>query len=246
MGKAFEIVNEIEVGATPEQAWEAVATREGMDAWFMGRNEIEPREGGKVRTITPGFAEEATVTTWDPPNRFIYRGDEAEDGSFMSFDYRIEGRDKGNTSIRWIHSGLLGGDWEAEYEAMSEGDPAYFHKLGQYLTYFFGRKATPVDAFGPELPDREQAWKLIRTGLGLGGPVAVGDKVRLTPEGIAPIEGIVEWISPSFLGVRSDDALYRFIHAFYGPVMVGHHIFADVDQKEAEDAWKSWMNGLIS
>jgi uncharacterized protein YndB with AHSA1/START domain len=246
MGKAFEIVNEIEVGATPEQAWQAVATGEGMDAWFMGRNEIEPREGGKVRTITPGFAEEATVTTWDPPNRFVYRGDEAEDGSFMSFDYRIEGRDKGNTSIRWRHSGLLGGDWEAEYEAMSEGDPAYFHKLGQYLTYFFGRKATPVDAFGPELPDREQAWKLIRTGLGLGGPVAVGDKVRLTPEGIAAIDGIVEWISPSFLGVRSDDALYRFIHAFYGPVMVGHHIFADVDQKEAEDAWKSWMNGLIS
>jgi uncharacterized protein YndB with AHSA1/START domain len=246
MGKAFEIVNETEVGATPEQAWQAVATGEGMDAWFMGRNEIEPREGGKTRTITPGFAEEATVTKWDPPNRFAYRSDEAEDGSFMSFDYRIEGRDKGNTSIRWIHSGLLGGDWEAEYEAMSEGDPAYFHKLGQYLTYFFGRKATPVDAFGPELPDRDQAWKLIRTGLGLGGPVAVGDKVRLTPEGIAAIDGIVEWISPSFLGVRSDDALYRFIHAFYGPVMVGHHIFADVDQKEAEDAWKSWMNGLIS
>jgi hypothetical protein len=46
--------------------------------------------------------------------------------------------------------------------------------------------------------------------------------------------------------VRSDDALYRFIHAFYGPVMVGHHIFRNVDQKEEEAAWKSWMNGLIS
>jgi uncharacterized protein YndB with AHSA1/START domain len=246
MGKAFEIVNEIEVGATPEQAWQAVATGEGMDAWFMGRNEIEPREGGKTRTTTPGFDEEATVTTWNPPNRFAYRTDEAEDGSFMSFEYGIEGGDKGNTSIRWIHSGFLGGDWEAEYEAMQEGDTAYFHKLGQYLTYFFGRKATPVDAFGPEFPDRDQAWKLIREGLGLPGPVAVDDKVRLTPEGIGPIEGIVEWVSPSFLGVRSDDALYRFIHAFYGPVMVGHHIFRDVDQKEEEDAWKSWMNGLTS
>jgi hypothetical protein len=94
---------------------------------------------------------------------------------------------------------------------MNEGDTAYFHKLGQYLTYFFGRKATPVDAYGPEFPDREQAWKLIREGLGLSGPVAVDDKVRLTPEGIAPVEGIVEWVSPSFLGVRSEDALYRFI-----------------------------------
>jgi uncharacterized protein YndB with AHSA1/START domain len=246
MGKAFEIVNEIEVGATPEQAWQAVATGEGMDAWFMGRNEVEPREGGKTRTITPGFAEEATVTTWDPPNRFAYRTDEAEDGAFMSFEYRIDRQDKGNTAIRWIHSGVLGGDWEAEYEAMNEGDTAYFHKLGQYLTYFFGRKATPVDVFGPDLPDREQAWRLIREGLGLPGSVAVDEKVRLTPEGIAPIEGIVEWVSPSFLGVRSDDALYRFIHAFYGPVMVGHHIFSNVDQKKEEAAWKSWMNGLIS
>jgi uncharacterized protein YndB with AHSA1/START domain len=246
MGKEFEIVNEIEVGATPEQAWQAVATGEGMDAWFMGRNEIEPREGGKARTVTAGFAEEATVTTWDPPNRFVYRTDEREDGSFMSFDYQIEEKGKSNTSIRWIHSGLLGDNWEAEYEAMNEGDAAYFQKLGQYLTYFFGRKATPVDAYGPEFPDREQAWKLIREGLGLPGPVTVDDKVRLTPKGIAPIEGVVEWVSPSFLGVRSDDALYRVIHAFYGPMMVGHHIFADVDEKEAVEAWKSWMNGLVS
>ncbi|MGH2663470.1 MAG: SRPBCC family protein [Actinomycetota bacterium] len=246
MGKAFEIVNNIEVAATPEQAWQAVATGEGMDAWFMGENDIEPREGGTVRTITPGFAEEATVTTWDPPNRLVYRTDAAEDGAFMAFDYRIERGDKGNTSIRWVHSGFLGDNWEAEYEAMIEGDTAYFHKLGQYLTYFFGRKAIPVDATGPELPDREQGWSLIREGLGLPGPVAVDEKVRLTPKGIDPIEGVVEWVSPSFLGVRSEDALYRFIFAFYGPVMVGHHLFMDVDQNEAVEAWKAWMNGLVS
>jgi hypothetical protein len=33
MGKAFEIVNEIDVGATPEQAWQAISTGEGMDGW---------------------------------------------------------------------------------------------------------------------------------------------------------------------------------------------------------------------
>jgi uncharacterized protein YndB with AHSA1/START domain len=247
MGKSFEIEHEVEVGATPEQAWQAVATGEGMDAWFMGRNEIEPREGGKTRTVTPTWSEEATVTTWDPPNRFAYRTDEAEDGAFYSFDYRIEGKEQGNTSIRWTHSGVLGENWEAEYEAMTEGDEAYFHKLGQYLTYFFGRKATPVEAHGPEVHDREQAMKIMRQGLGLAGPVAVDDKVRLTPEGLAPIEGTVEWVSPSFLGVRSDDALYRFIWAFTGPLMIAHHLFAeDVDQKEAEAAWKAWLDGLVS
>ena len=245
MGKSFDIENEIEVGATPEQAWQAIATGEGMDGWFMGSNEIEPREGGKIRTVTPQWTDEATITTWDPPNRFAYRTDEAEDGAFMTFDYRIEGRDKGDTSIKWTHRGMLGDNWEKEYEAMNEGDSAYFHKLGVYLTHFFGRTATPVETYGPEVHDREQAMKIMREGLGLAGPVAEDDKVRLTPEGIDPIDGVVEWVSPSFLGVRSDDALYRFIWAFTGPLMVAHHIFRDVDQKAEEEAWKSWLNGLI-
>ena len=246
MGKAFELEHEVEVGATPEQAWQAVATGEGMDAWFMGRNEIEPKEGGKIRTVTPTWEEEATVTTWDPPNHFAYRTAEAKDGAFMSFDYRIEGTGKGDTSIKWTHSGMLGDNWEREYDAMVEGDTAYFHKIGVYLTYFFGRKATPVEAYGPEVHDREQAMKIMREGLGLTGPVAVDDKVRLTPEGIEPIEGVVEWVSPSFLGVRSDDALYRFIWAFTGPLMVAHHIFRDVDEKEEREAWKSWLDGLVA
>jgi uncharacterized protein YndB with AHSA1/START domain len=244
MGKAFEIVNEIEVGATPEQAWQAIATGEGMDGWFMGTNEIEPREGGKIRTVTPTWKDEATITTWDPPTRFAYRTDEKPDGAFYSFDYRIEGGDKGTTAIKWVHTGALGDNWEAEYEAMTEGDEAYFHKLGVYLTYFFGRKATPVETYGPEVHDRDQAMKLMRTGLGLGGPVAVDDKVLLGPEGIEPIDGVVEWVSPSFLGIRSEDALYRFVWAFTGPLMVAHHIFKEVDEKEETAAWKTWLEGL--
>ncbi len=244
MGKGFEIVNEVEVGATPEQAWQGIATGPGMDAWYMGRNEIEPREGGRIRTSTPTWSEEATVTTWDPPNRLAYRTAEAEDGAYMNFEYLIEERGKGTTAIKWIHSGVLGENWEAEYEAMTEGDTAYFHKLGVYLTHFFGRKAAPVETYGPEVHDREKAMEIMREGLGLPGPVAVDDKVRLTPEGIEPIDGVVEWVSPSFLGVRSDDALYRFIWAFTGPLMVAHHIFRDVDEKAELEAWKSWLNGL--
>lgn len=246
MGKDFELPHEIEVSATPEQAWQAIATGEGVDGWFMGRNEIEPREGGKIRTVTPTWSEEATVTTWDPPNRFAYATENAEDGAFMNFDYRIEEKEKGKTSIRWIHSGRLGDNWEQEYEAMAEGDEAYFHKLGLYLTYFFGRKATPVETYGPEVHDRDKAMEIFRAGLGLPGPVEVDQKVTLTPEGIEPIEGVVEWVSPSFLGVRSDDAIYRFIWAFTGPLMVAHHIFKDVDEEKETEAWKVWLDGLAS
>jgi uncharacterized protein YndB with AHSA1/START domain len=246
MAQPFEIDEQIEVPASPQQAWEAITTGPGMDGWFMGTSEIEPGVGGKVRTVHPGFTSESTITTWDPPNRFKYESPVGEDGTHHAFEYLVDRREKGS-AIRWLHTGFLGGDWEAEYEALKKGDPAYVHKLQQYLTYFIGRKATPVDAFGPEVEDSERAWKLIRGGLGLPDPVEVGKPVRLTPEGLGPIEGEVDWVSEDFLGVRTDDALYRFIHAFYGPLMVGHHLFSEgVDRKKAEEAWTSWLNGLVS
>ena len=37
----------------------------GMDGWFMGTTEIEPRLGGAVRTALPGFTMKSTVTAWD-------------------------------------------------------------------------------------------------------------------------------------------------------------------------------------
>ena len=45
MAHRFEITQDLEVGATPEQVWEAIATGRGMDSWFMGQSEVEPREG---------------------------------------------------------------------------------------------------------------------------------------------------------------------------------------------------------
>jgi hypothetical protein len=167
-------------------------------------------------------------------------------GTLHAFEYHVERRGTGST-IRWHHSGFLGGDWEAEYEAMSEGDPMYLHKLAEYIDHFLGRRATVVDAFGPNVPDRDRVWPILRQGLGLTAPVSLEDRVRLTPEGFAPIEGDVDYLSPSFLGVRTDDGLYRFIHGFEGTVMVGHHLFdTDVDPKEAEEAWASWLNGLFA
>jgi uncharacterized protein YndB with AHSA1/START domain len=245
MPHKFEIAKDLEVEATPEQVWEAIATGRGTDSWFMGRNEIEPREGGTVRWSIGGFTAESTVTAWDPPRRFVSTGTESPDGSFHQFDYRIEERG-GRTTIQYVHSGMLGGDWEAEYEAMSEGDPMYLQKLVEYVTYFSGRFATPVDAQGPPVADREHALAEFRRGLGLRDEVAEGDLVRLTPDGFPPIDGVVDCVSRSFLGVRSSDALYRFIFGFTGTVMVGHHLFADgVDHNEAEDAWRSWLARLF-
>jgi hypothetical protein len=63
------------------------------------------------------------------------------------------------------------------------------------------------------------------------------------------LEGEVDWLSRDFLGVRTDDGIYRFMHisVFGGPTGVGHHIFVDdLDQAETERAWASWLEGLFS
>ena len=248
MPHAFELRYENEIEATPEDVWRAISTGSGLDAWFMGLNEVEEREGGTARTELPGFPMESTVTVWQPPTRLVTRSPEAEDGSAHSFDYRIEPRGE-RTAVRWIHTGFLGDDnWELEYEGMSEGDPMYFDKLAAYLTYFSGRVATPVNVFGPGPMDKDAAWATYATALGLRGASTVGDRVVLSPAGLPRIEGVVDYRSPSFLGVRSDDAMYRFMHIDgNGTVGLGHHLFAEgLDQPTIEGAWASWLSGVFA
>ena len=249
MAHPFELTHQIEVDATPDEVWQAIATGPGVDSWFMGRNEIEPREGGTVRTIMRGGTEEGTVQAWEPPNRLAYRTPEGPDGALHAFEYIVEGRGKGSTVVRWVHSGFLGENWESEYEGLSEGDPMYFDKLRVYLTYFRGRTATPVEAFGPAVPDRDHAWTTLHRALGLQSTPSLGDRVRLTPEGLPVLDGVVDWLSRDFLGVRTDDGIYRFMHiaAFGGITGVGHHVFDDaLDQKEAEEAWGVWLEKVFS
>jgi uncharacterized protein YndB with AHSA1/START domain len=241
MGHPFEITKDIDVDATPEQVWDAIATGAGMDSWFMGRNMIEPRQGGKTTWSIGDYTAESTVTTWEPPARFAFTQEPDPDGSFHRFNYQVTGRG-GGASIRYEHTGMLGDDWEAEYEAMQEGDPAYLFKLVQYVTYFPGRYATSVEAIGPDAADRERAMATFRRALGLGDDVEVGEPVKAELDGIGTVDGSVDYVSPSFLGVRTADAILRFIWAFDGRVMVGHHLFGDgVDRGTAERAWGDWL-----
>jgi uncharacterized protein YndB with AHSA1/START domain len=244
MPHEFEVREEITLEATPEQVWEAIATGPGIDSWFMGRNEIEPREGGRTRTVAPDWTAESTVTVWDPPHRFAYRGDENPDGTFMAFEYLVEGREGGSTVLRFVHSGFLGDDWEAEYEALSKGDRMYLEKLAIYVKHFAGRTSTyNMFAYGPQVADSQRAWAAFTEAFGLAGTATSGDKGRLTVDGLGPVDAVVEFAaSPDFLGVRAGDGIYMLIHGYGDTVVVERHDFAsDVNGEELENAWKSWF-----
>jgi len=241
MAKPFEVVVEQIAEATPEQAWEAITTGTGMDGWFMGTSEIEPRLGGAARTALPGFTMESTVTAWDPPHRFTTTSPEAPDGRLMAFELQIEGRDGGTTLLRLVHSGFLPDDvWEGEFDALKKGDPAYIFKLAEYLKYFRGQKAIPVSVWGPPAaPDR--AWSTFHRALGVSSDVKVGDSVHATLPGIGTLDGFIDYRTTDFLGVRTEDGMYRFIAAM-GGTAVGHHIFADLDPAVTQAAWETWLS----
>jgi hypothetical protein len=60
---------------------------------------------------------------------------------------------------------------------------------------------------------------------------------------------VVDYSTPAFLGVRSDDALYRFYgrDAWGWPVGVGHHLFAaGTDRETTERAWSAWLAGVFA
>ena len=246
MPHEFELRKEITLDATPEQVWEAIATGPGIDGWFMGRNQVEPREGGRSSMTIGGQTEESVVTAWEPPRRFAFRAGSPDGSQWMAFEWLIEGRDDGTCVLRLVQSGVLGDDWETEYDALGKGWDMYLHQLGQYLRYFRGRPVTPVTLVGPGPRATEQLWPELRRGLGLAGEPAEGDRVRLTPDGIDPVEGVVDYVSPDILGVRGDHGLYRFICGFDGSVGVGHHFYDDAaGPGQTEAAWQAWLSRLF-
>jgi hypothetical protein len=78
--------------------------------------------------------------------------------------------------------------------------------------------------------------------MGLAEAAAEGDPVRFEV-GAETIEGVVDFVSPTILGVRSSDALYRFLYSPMGVVFLGHHIYREtIDADAARDAWTAWLD----
>jgi uncharacterized protein YndB with AHSA1/START domain len=248
MTHEFRIDMEIDVQATPDQIWAAIATGPGVDSWFMGSTEIEPREGGSTRHTMFGETQASTISAWMPGERLAYGSAPGPDGTFMAFEYLIEARSGSSTVLRLVQSGVLGDNWEAEYEAMQAGWPMYVETLAAYLTHFAGRRGTPVTALLVGAGDGEQAFARICARFGLTAPASVGQHAQLKSADIA-VDGVVDCVSgPHYFGVRTPDALYRFIHSGRergNAVVVGHHIFTDIDRAATELTWQSWLSQVF-
>jgi uncharacterized protein YndB with AHSA1/START domain len=246
LGHEFEITERAEVDATPEEIWEAIATGPGITSWFMGRNEVEGGVGGTVKTAFGGYEPESAITSWDPLERLVYGTEPAPDGRFVAYEFLIEGRSGGSTLLRAVTSGFLpGDDWEDEFEAMTAGGELFFHTLVEYLNGFAGRKAVPVTVFGPMIQDWNQAWLKLGRELGLAGRPETGDRVRLTTGSLSTVDGEVYLANTQTVGIRTSDALIRFVQGFQGAMVAMHHLFSDVDSAEQDRLWTDWLTRVF-
>ena len=242
MRKDFEVRWEGELPGVPLHVWDAITMRSDGYLWPIA---YEPWVGGAETGLTGGGA----VTRWEPSRHFTTR---AEDGDgFNELDYILEPRGAG-TYLRYVHRGVLAEEtYELELDACRQHTAFYLHSLGEYVGHFSGREPLYVSADGPEA-SAVAGSGVVRRALGLAENVAVGDRVRLTPAGIEPIEGVVDYLTPAFLGVRSVDALYRvYGRDVWGwPVSVAHHLFAggvnSTDKPAAEQAWGAWLDGVFA
>jgi uncharacterized protein YndB with AHSA1/START domain len=248
MGRPFENRSEAEVPATPDEVWAAIASGPGIDSWFMGRSEVQPGPDGTVRTVFGEYAPELDVTAWDPARRFAYRSGEAPDGRFIAYEFLIEGRAGGSTVLRTVTSGFLpGDDWAEKFNAMILGGEMYFRTLVEYLSHFAGRFAVPVTAFGPPGTAWARDRALLCRALGLPEDPRPGDRATLVLNEAGPAEGVLYYANAHTIGVRTQDALYRFLRGFAKPAIAAHHLFAeDADPTQAERAWTAWLNRTLA
>ena len=242
MTHPFDVRGETAVAATPDQVWQALTTGPGVDSWLMGRTEIDPA----ARTATfEMFGDRATsaITAWEPGHRYATRQQPNPDGTYMAFEWLIEARDGGGAVVRFVHSGLLGDTWEAEYDGLSVGDQAYLRKLAVYVDHFAPRTATQ-GMFLPG-PITADPWAALTAAVGAGPDAADGQPARLTVPGIEPVSGVVQFVTDrSFVGMRTPDAMYALIHGFNRMTFATAHFFDDRDRSAEIGAWQAWLGTL--
>ncbi len=191
------------------------------------------------------FAEDAALTAWEPGRRCARRDDEGPGGGFTALEYLIEARDQGSTLLRMVHNGMLGDDWDAQYDAVRKGDRMYLRQLATYLAYFPGRTATySMFLPGPQVTDHERVWAAFTAVAGLSGTVEADAPARIAVDGLPPADGVVAFAdAPGWLSVRTDEGMHLFIHGYRDTVIVEYHGFApDVDGAEVEKAWQYWLD----
>jgi hypothetical protein len=78
----------------------------------------------------------------------------------------------------------------------------------------------------------------------------VGDAVHASLGDAGTLDGVIDYSTPEFLGIRSVDGLWRFFGRNHHGSVVGMsaHLFVEggVDAAASEAALKAWLDGVYA
>ena len=71
--------------------------------------------------------------------------------------------------------------------------------------------------------------------------------MRFTTDEIGPVNGVVYFANAHTIGVRTPEAIYRFLRGFGKPLVAAHHLFSeDADPVRSRQAWESWLRRTLA
>ena len=248
---------DVEVPGSPEQVWAALATTDGLSAWFLPST-VREGVGGAVVTHMGDVDSPGVITAWEPPHRLVYEerewaslmGREGADVTPLVSEFVVDATSGGTCVVRVVSSAFgTGADWEQEFiTEMATSWQPFFDNLRLYLEHFAGRTATTLDLSTTVDTDPEAAWAAVQAAVGgasAGGTVSVRG-----------LSGPVHQAQPGSLLARVDGEASGLLglHA-YGTgsgssmVVLRTWLFSDDAAAYVErerDAWQSWLDGVAA
>jgi uncharacterized protein YndB with AHSA1/START domain len=243
-----------EMPGTPEQVWEAVATENGMNAWFMPTT-VQERVGGRVEFFMGDTSSAGHITDWDPPRRIAYEepdwaalgGHADADVTPLATEFLVEAQSGGTCIVRVVSSAFgTGAEWEREFfEEMEKGWTPFFDNMRLYLLHFPGQRVTTMEARATRPGKFAEGFPALCNALGVDG---------LGPVEFRDLKGEVERLDDSNVLLRLTSPVPGFIHLIgYDSaenemaLLVQGHFFAD-DAEEfvarERPQWEAWLNSL--
>ncbi|MCB9849647.1 MAG: SRPBCC domain-containing protein [Phycisphaerales bacterium] len=246
---------EIEVPGTPEEVWQAIASGPGVSSWFVPTRSDEREDGQLVCNFGPGMDCPATITTWQPPNKFVAEGDLGPPGSpKVATEWSVEARAGGMCVVRVVHSLFADtDDWDNQLDGLEQGWPAYFRILLLRLAQFKGMPCSAMHFVAFSTKPESDAWAEAGGALGLHG-VAKG-QTWTTPDGLPRMAGVVDTLGK---GIHANTVLLQleapapgtaYVGAFScgGMVMVCMSVYLYGDKAQSaierdQPTWQAWIN----
>ena len=244
MSREFEVTREIDLPAGPDDVWDRDHRR--LSCLDVPNRHGDPRghyaAGGRARqdleSTEPARGQEPN-RPMAPSTRSTIRS-RREMAAPPIFDTSTAGSSPTAGRTNTTRSALI--------------PTSTSHPLGQYLEHFNGREVTYVGQpssgiEGPESAGAADSMDTLRAALGISADAGVGDPVKASLGDAGELDGVIDYSTPEFLGVRTEDGLIRFFgrNHYGGVVGMSAHLFASqVDAAAREAALKSWLDGIYA